>query len=61
VETGQRALLYSARQVVPVLSNPRVRRISAGFGSDRRNREFVELSEQYGKAELCAWETFEYR
>jgi hypothetical protein len=46
--------------LVPVLSNPRVRQASAYFGSDRRNRAFEALASEHGKTrfERCA---FEYR
>lgn len=49
------------RQLLPVLSNPRVRRVSAYFGSDRKNSEFLHLREKHGKDELKVWEPFEYR
>jgi len=48
-------------ELLPVLKNPRVQRMSAYFGSDRKNREFEKLREQYGKAELARFEPFEYR
>jgi len=48
------------RQLVPVLSNPNVRRVGAYFGSDRKNREFSDLREEHGKAELTQGEPFEY-
>jgi hypothetical protein len=49
------------QQLLPVLSNPRVRRVRAYFGSDRKNSDFLLLREQHGKAELKPWEPFEYR
>jgi hypothetical protein len=49
------------QQLLPVLNNPRVRRISASFGSDRKNSEFCRLREEYAKAELDMSEPFEYR
>ena len=49
------------QQLLPVLSNPAVRRVSAFFGSERRNKEFVHLREDHGKLELIRWEPFEYR
>lgn len=48
-------------QLLPVLNNPRVRRISAGFGSQRKNMEFSRLREQHGKAEFGVREAFEYQ
>jgi hypothetical protein len=48
-------------QLLPVLRNPKVRRISAYFGSDRKNREFVRLRNEYGKAELDLRKPFAYR
>ncbi|MFM8400777.1 MAG: hypothetical protein ACKOAH_23365, partial [Pirellula sp.] len=33
------------QQLLPVLSNPRVRRVSAFFGSERKNKEFSQLRE----------------
>ncbi len=51
----------SPRQLLPVLNNPRVRRISAFFGSDRKNSEFSHLREEHGKAEFDRWEPFEYQ
>ncbi|HSF15784.1 MAG TPA: hypothetical protein VLK65_09530 [Vicinamibacteria bacterium] len=59
------ALLDGHRQapqlLLPVLKNPRVCRIGAWFGTDRKNSEFSLLREEYGKAEFDAWEPFEYR
>ena len=48
-------------QLLPALNNPRVRRISAFLGSDRKNREFSHLREEYGKAEFDVWEPFQYQ
>lgn len=39
------------QQLVPVLKNPTLRRISANFGSDRKNKEFAHMREHYGKSE----------
>jgi hypothetical protein len=49
------------QQLLPALRNPRVQRITAGFGSDRNNQEFVRLREEYGKAHFQLFESFEYR
>ena len=49
------------QQLLPVLANPRVRRISALFGSDRRNSEFSHLREECGKADFDIWEPFKYQ
>lgn len=49
------------QQLLPVLSNPRVRSVSAGFGSKRKNGEFAQLRERHGKAEFGAWDPFEYQ
>jgi hypothetical protein len=49
------------QQLVPVLKNPTLRRISANFGSDRKNKEFAQLREHYGKADWTRWEAFAYR
>jgi hypothetical protein len=37
-------------QLTPVLRNPSVRAIAAGFGSDRKHDRFVDLRASYGKA-----------
>ena len=39
----------SPEQLLPVLKNPAVRRVSAHFGSDRKNREFSRLRTEHGK------------
>jgi hypothetical protein len=44
-----------------VLKNPRLRRIDASFGSDRKDKEFAQLREQHGKSEWARWEAFAYR
>ena len=49
------------QQLLPVLSNPRVRGVSAFFGSDRKNKEFSQLREEHGKAEFDRWKPFEYQ
>lgn len=49
------------QQLLPVLKNPRVRRVGAYFGSDRKNSQFSHLREEYGKAEVDGWEPFEYQ
>lgn len=49
------------QQLLPVLNNRRVRRISAFFGSDRKNREFSHLREECGKAEFDIREPFQYQ
>ena len=49
------------QQLVPVLKNPTLRRISANFGSDRKDKEFAQLREHYGKSEWAQWEAFAYR
>lgn len=48
------------QQLLPVLNNPRVRRVSAFFGSDRKNSAFSNLRELHGKAEFDRWHPFEY-
>jgi hypothetical protein len=48
-------------QLLPVLRNPRVRSVSALFGSYRRNNEFARLRDQHGKGDVDRWPTFEYR
>lgn len=47
-------------QLLPVLRNPRLKAILAGFGSDRKNNEFRELREKYGKIELASLPPFIY-
>ena len=37
-------------QLLPALRNPVVRRVSAGFGSEKKNEEFARLREEHGKA-----------
>jgi hypothetical protein len=49
------------RQLLPVLNNPRVQKINAFFGSDRKNSEFSILREKHGKAEFERLEPFEYQ
>jgi hypothetical protein len=39
-------------QLLPVLRNPAVKRVAAGFGSDRKNNRFAELRRQHGKQEF---------
>lgn len=48
------------QQLLPVLRNPRVRRISAFFGGDRKNSEFSHLREEFGKADFNTSSPFEY-
>lgn len=48
-------------QLVPVLRNPALRRVSAYFGSDRRNRDFARLRDAHGKLDGGSWTPFEYR
>jgi hypothetical protein len=48
------------QQLLPVLLNPQVRRIRAGFGSDRKNSEFSSLREVHGKTGFD-WAPFEYQ
>lgn len=47
-------------ELVPVLRNPRLKSISAWFGSDRKNVRFATLRQQHGKAEWHA-SPFVYR
>ena len=49
------------RQILPVLKNPSVRRVSAYFGSDHKNDEFSRLREEHGKASFDGWDTFCYQ
>jgi hypothetical protein len=49
------------QQLLPVLNNPNVRRISAYFGTLRKNNEFLQMREKYGKEEMNRWDAFEYR
>lgn len=48
-------------QLVPVLRNPVIRRVSAMFGSDRKNEAFARLRATYGKSDWNTWTPFEYR
>ncbi len=48
------------QHLLPVLKNPALRRVRAGFGSDKKNKEFEGLREEYEKESL-GWEPFEYR
>jgi hypothetical protein len=48
-------------QLVPVLRNSTLRRVSAHFGSERKNREFARLRELHGKEEWKLSQIFEYR
>jgi hypothetical protein len=45
--------------LIPALRNPSLRRISAGFGSIRKNDEFDALRMRFGKAEY-EWDEFQY-
>ncbi len=47
-------------QLLPVLKNPRLKAILAGFGSDRKNKEFQELQDGYGKMEFASMPPFIY-
>ncbi len=49
------------QQLLPVLNNPNVRRMTAYFGTLRKNNEFLQMREKYGKEEMNRWATFEYR
>ncbi len=49
------------QQLLPVLNNPRVSRVTAFFGSDRKNSEFSRLRDEHGKIEFKVGEPFEYR
>ncbi|WP_010581706.1 leucine-rich repeat domain-containing protein [Schlesneria paludicola] len=40
------------QQLLPVLNNPNLRRASAFFGSERKNAEFLQLRDKYGKSEM---------
>jgi hypothetical protein len=51
----------SSEQLLPVLRNPRVRRVTALFGGERKNNEFSHLCEEYGKAEFNICTPFEYQ
>src|SRR5262245_39320374 len=48
-------------QLLPVLRNPTVRRVSAHFGSDRKSREFLRLRAEHGKDGGGSLEPFRYR
>jgi hypothetical protein len=48
-------------QLAPVLRNPAIRRVRAGFGSDRKNQLFARLRDEAGKIDGSPWEQFEYR
>ena len=47
-------------QLLPVLRNPNVRRIAAGFGSDRKNRQFDDLRREFRRDEFDWSSPFEY-
>jgi hypothetical protein len=49
------------QQLVPLLRNPALRRVKAGFGSARKNHAFAKLRETYGKEDGEPWTPFEYR
>jgi len=49
------------QQLVPLLRNPALRRVKAGFGSARQNRAFAQLRGLYGKEDGEPWPPFEYR
>jgi hypothetical protein len=49
----------SPEQLLPVLRNPVVRRVSEHFGSHRKNVEFSRLRAEHGKEEWRSQRTFE--
>ena len=48
-------------QLIPVLRNPTVVGVTAGFGSNRKNKRFEALREEHGKAALKTDTDFQYR
>jgi hypothetical protein len=50
----------SPEQLVPVLENPNVQRVSAFFGSHQKNRQFTTLRAEYGKASMDPSAPFDY-
>ncbi|CAG9623737.1 leucine-rich repeat domain-containing protein [Sutcliffiella rhizosphaerae] len=40
---------------VPLLQHPSLERVSVGFGSDKKNRQFEKLAEEYGKTGDIIW------
>jgi len=58
------ALLEGNRQqpehLVPVLRNPATRRVTALFGSDRKNESFARLRDTYGKSDWSPSTPFTY-
>lgn len=58
------ALIEGQRQqpehLLPVLRNPKVRQVVAGFGSQRKNDRFDELRAQHDKERLSDYRTFDY-
>ncbi len=50
----------TAEQLLPVFTNPHVRRISASLGNAAKQNEFIHLCTKYGKAEFDRFEPFKY-
>jgi len=47
--------------LLPALRNPAVRRVTAGFGSKKKNDEFARLRDEWGKAPLDGLPKFEFQ
>jgi hypothetical protein len=48
------------QQLLPVLRNPAVKRLNAGFGSRKKNDQFSVLRERHGKDPLTPFTPFDY-
>ncbi|WP_226678566.1 leucine-rich repeat domain-containing protein [Mesobacillus jeotgali] len=58
VFTHWSAMNMSVEDYLPALRNPSLKRISVGFGSDKRNKQFEELAEKYGKTDKGVLDAF---
>ena len=44
----------------PLLRNPRLKRVAAYFGSDKKNKRFDELLKEYNIKTTHEWKGFEF-
>lgn len=51
---------HEPEDLLPVLLNPKVKRVLGRFGSDKKNNRFIELANKHGKLE-CELNKFEYK
>ncbi|MCM3006096.1 leucine-rich repeat domain-containing protein [Priestia koreensis] len=49
------AMSMQIEDYIPLLKNPILKRVSVGFGSDKKNNQFDALAEKYGKSAEILW------